>query len=338
MAESIGAIIEGPQENSGIQKWKEFLLKPENLATTLVLAAGLTSERRPNQSRLNQGLQASVGALGFRGALEADIRDQRLAEQQRREESQAQSAEQDIARRRVAAQETQAQAATQPRPLNPSEIEENQARAGLLNAQADALGREGPATDPVAMMLQQELERAANFGEQPDIAGAVQRGTQLQMLLRAQKEGRIRPDGTIDLTDEELALFPELQIETPETETQTPTSSATQPESRRGSGRMFPANLLAKNVNDTPEAKAIREMRKIPGFEELDDSAILDRVEQARELANDRNALRNQTDEQLRGLLEAFGRVLSPSEARNIWKARARRANPHGGITRVRGF
>ncbi|KKK90654.1 hypothetical protein LCGC14_2720860, partial [marine sediment metagenome] len=67
----VGQVIAGPPEDENVNKWKEFLTKPENLATALVLAAGVTSPKSRGQTDLNKALTSGVAALGFSGGLEA---------------------------------------------------------------------------------------------------------------------------------------------------------------------------------------------------------------------------------------------------------------------------
>lgn len=67
--------------------WLEWLKKPENLMTGIVLAAGLMQDKRPGQSNLDAFGQRALGALAFRGGLdlgvqEAGRRDRELASQQ----------------------------------------------------------------------------------------------------------------------------------------------------------------------------------------------------------------------------------------------------------------
>lgn len=65
-------------------KLRTFFTDPKNLATTLVLAAALTSPRRKGQTSINKTLQSGVGALAFRGGLDKELK-ARTAETETRE-------------------------------------------------------------------------------------------------------------------------------------------------------------------------------------------------------------------------------------------------------------
>lgn len=129
--------------------WVEWLKRPENLMTGLVLAAGLTQPRQRGEKPIGQLGRSAVAALGFRGGLEAGVqakgeRDQARADEQtvRREQARLGQERIDVEResQRIQQSEGAATRATQekiagtPRPNTPGEEE-------LLRQQAGYYGR-----------------------------------------------------------------------------------------------------------------------------------------------------------------------------------------------------
>jgi len=141
MAHEIGQEIAGDPMESRVSQFKEFLSRPENLATALVLAASLTGEKRQGQSGLNKALESGVGALGFRGGIEQGVTKQRRQVEQDTQAAAKQAGELALGGRQVGAAETRNKISreqlTTPRPLPASEI-------ALNEAQAAALGRTPP--------------------------------------------------------------------------------------------------------------------------------------------------------------------------------------------------
>lgn len=341
MANEIGdALAQGPQQGGGdnVSKWKDFLTRPENIATALVLAAGVTSERRPDQSRVNKALESGVGALGFRGGLESGIQDQRreTREEQRAAEAQAatiaaqraetgqrgQQVQQGRRRNEILSQQVEQQG--QARPLNPSERDQNLAQAELSRAQAGALDRQFEAQPFIQQELVRELQRASEFGEQPDVAGAIRRGMAIDFIMKKHQTGQVDANGMIKLTSEEAKRMQELTgMEIPE-EPEGGGGRGTRPQPRRGetpekdlrrTGRVISSLLMGEGGE---QLTAINTMKQVPGFDQLDDNTILDRVEQARQLAQEKEDLERLSVEQLEGTLETYERVMSPTEARNV--------------------
>lgn len=338
MPEGIGYDLQDmTPEEKNVFSWKEFLMRPENLATALVLATGVTSERRPNQSKLNKALEAGTGALGFRGGLEQNVRAQRKDQRTEAREAeaqaetiaaqQAQTRQGDIQvqnQRRAAdasmvSARAQAQNAATDASIAGSTMQENQARAGLYNAQARALGQETQLAQApyVAQAVAGELEQATLVGRPPDLAGAMRRGIQVQTIMDKYLKGEVGPDGRMIFTDEEAAL---MGISVEEQQPQTP--AAQKP---KGGGKTkdfrrtgHPIGMLVGDKDE--QTHAIMRMKQKPGFEEMDDTSILDRVEEARKLANDKEKLRELNGEALQTLLDNFSGVLSPSEQRNVRK------------------
>lgn len=341
MPEGIGYDIAGdPQEDANVVGWKDFLKRPENLATALVLAAMVTSPKQRGQSSLNKALVSGAGALGFRGALESGVADRRrqgTLDQQAAEAQAAeiaQGAEQNriaadqvgVQREGVAVQRTRAQterdALTTPPQLHPSQVSENNAQAAYLNALAQG-------QDPtkgqswVMLELQRELGRADQFGTEPDIGSAMLRGRKLDLMFRLMNEGRF---STEKMTPEEKAEAESLGVVLP---------GAVAPDhSGAGNGGGKPAPQASENFRQSGKFfdqlftgaegganLAVAEMRKDPTFAEMEDTVILDKVAQAREFANNKEALASASIEDLENLLMSFRRVMSSDEIKAIRKA-----------------
>jgi hypothetical protein len=341
MPEGIGYDIQ-EQKKDNVGQWKDFLMRPENLATALVLAAGITSERRPNQSKISKFLESSTGALGFRGGLEAGVEAQRATkrDEQRTVEKQAadivaqqQASAQggaQVRNQRIAAEAAQqnAGAAVQnagtQASLAPSTIEGNQAQAGLYDAQAGFLGAQTDALSGnvrpghyLQKALADELERAAKYGEQPDLPGAILRGKQLEFIMPRVLSGNLTADGKLDISNEELAALglPSLAEAPP---AKAPVKAPEQRKDFRRTGRLISSLLLSE---DAESLTAVNTLRRQPALEGLTDDAILDRVEQARILANSKEELLKQTAEELESLLTTYEKVMSGTEARNVRQA-----------------
>ena len=70
-------------------------------------------------------------------------------------------------------------------------------------------------------------------------------------------------------------------------------------------------------------------MKRVEGFAELDDATILDRVGEARDLAADKERLRDMQSASLLRLLEQFEGVMNSDEVTNVRSAiRDRRITP----------
>lgn len=153
-------------------EWLNWLKKPENLMTGIVLLAGLTQDRRPGQSKLDQLGQVGVGSLAFRGGLQSGIHQQQVEEQQRQQQTQVQNRQlgqgdtrNQIAREGVAAQSADAAAqrtsaeklATTPRPLTPEEAALTKAQTGYYDRMPrDPVGTQDPNArfkDPIEELI-----------------------------------------------------------------------------------------------------------------------------------------------------------------------------------------
>ena len=221
--DDVGAAITALPEEENVSKWREFLKRPENLATGLVLLAGITGPRGRGQSKLNKALTSGVGALGFRGGLEKGIEAQRadLREEGRTIESQ----DAEIAAQQAATQVAQGQlavgqgnlAANQQtvginqqladqagaaRPLPQSEIQLNQARADAFRRDPDAV----PNDFASLFERNKALFLENNLGAEPNMAELALQTTRELTIRRIAEEGRITAGG-LDVTPEEAAIL-----------------------------------------------------------------------------------------------------------------------------------
>jgi hypothetical protein len=80
--------------------WLEWLKKPENLTTGLVLAAGLMQDRRPGQSKLDALGQVGLGTLAFRGGLQQGVQQTQERQQEQASQQGYRKDQTDIARDR----------------------------------------------------------------------------------------------------------------------------------------------------------------------------------------------------------------------------------------------
>lgn len=219
MAHEVGQVLAGDELEQNAQTWRDFLLRPENLSTALVLAAGIASPRQRGQSKLSKGLQAGVGALGFRGGLEKGKREQKrtaaedtraaaesAAEITRGQEQSAQAREAN----RLSAEQIRQQG--EARPITESERKRNEAQASafkgsaaLDQARADLFGREVEQAGTFATLLTQALQNQAVTGTPVDLTALASQAASIDLIERFRKEGKILPSGEFDLTDEEQA-------------------------------------------------------------------------------------------------------------------------------------
>lgn len=200
--DEIGHAIAGDPVEQQANVFKDFLTKPENLVTALVLAAGLTSRRSPGQSRVNQALTAGVGALGFRGGLEKGVQDTRA--KRRKEEGEAAQGAADIAqgkeRNKIAADTNtiRREAITTPRPQTESQIASDQALAALRRAQAGNVGAPDPlAPVPTSFteLFQKNIALAREFllpGKEIDLSLISEQTLQEQKRLQLGEMGALR--------------------------------------------------------------------------------------------------------------------------------------------------
>lgn len=340
----IGDVINSKQDDGLVEGFKQFFARPENLATALVIATGLTGERRSGQSRVNKLFETGVAGLGFRGGLEQGVQQQRRQQEQDRQSAVRQAADistqnaqvrQGAQRNELQQQQleqdaqqfqTEQDRLSQPRPLNPSEIALNNAQAQHLTALASSKG----STSILPTLLEAELTRAQNFGTEPDLASVFGMAAKLDALIALNAEGRFDPiSGTVDIPPEMATQLQGLGLAIPQegttqTQEQPQAQQPTQKQSLRGAGNVT-AGRSSRGIpiaGDTQDAEreAVRLMRKQSEFRELDNNSILDRVEAARELANNRDALKKESIQQLRAMISTYSRVMSRDELSNVRK------------------
>lgn len=87
--------------------WLEWLKKPENLMTGIVLAAGLMQDRRPGQSRTDALGQRALGALAFRGGLDLGVKEQQRQEAEDRSRQGYRQGQIDVSKEHIATQRSE---------------------------------------------------------------------------------------------------------------------------------------------------------------------------------------------------------------------------------------
>ncbi len=334
MAHEVGQVIAGPPEDENVNKWKEFLKRPENLATALVLATAVTSPKSRGQTDLNKVLASGTAALGFRGGLEAGVAGQRAGK--REEARTVQEQEADIAaqaaataqgKRRNEISQQQVTQQGQARPLAPSDIALNQAQAGLATAQAGALG----AASELSLSFPQLLATNLQAAREASVDGTVDENAIALQTLRQQEFNKLAEMGALTSqtdpdTGEEIlgidtAMIPPDRLA--EFERLLPQPS---PEDTTGVGDDAATTVIKDSLRvsgrlkATPAAQAatIRILRKNGELDELSDERLLDRVEEVRKLAQDQDGLKSASIESLEDMLTVFEKVLSRQEARDV--------------------
>ena len=273
MTDEVGKVIQGTEQETNAQTWREFFLRPENLSTALVLVAGLASPRDRGQSKLGKGLQAGVGALAFRGGIEKNLASQRrqtdLDEIAAAESAATITAGQERTgalkeANRISSRQVEQQG--QPRPLNPSEKERNLAQAGqaegaaaLSNAQARALSVQ---TEQESSTFQRlflaEQERVAIGGGEIDISKIAAKAAQLDIVENLFSQGKISPGGLVTLTPEDVTALAAVGINVPDIDVATGDDDGViTPEPKAGAATDFEAIQA--------EIKAGRERQARPG-------------------------------------------------------------------------
>jgi len=319
--ENVGRVIAGPPEDENVNKWKEFLTKPENLATALVLVAGITGPKREGQTDLNKALVSGVGALGFRGGLEKGVDAQRAGKREEGRTVQAQDAEiaagqavtsQGARRNEILGQRVEQEG--QPRPQSPSDIALTQAQTGLANAQTDALGVPTPPPTLEGIFTQRMTEALA-INPDANTQEIFKKAQEEFTLIELARQG-VGPGNTVDLTEEQMKILgiPIPDVADPDAADPDASKPASKRDKRR-TGNVVPASLLEA---EGEQSFSVNRQRRVPGFENLDDATILDRVEEARELASDKAQLRALSQERLISLLEDFSGMLSGDEKVNV--------------------
>lgn len=131
-----------------IPAWTDWLKKPENLMTGIVLLAGLAQPRREGQNVAGQIGERALGALAFRGGLDQGMRKQsmqerELASQEQYTQSRIQQGAQGLDLQREGLRQ-QERLAGQARPLTPEEAEAQRAGAQESRSRASLYDRTDP--------------------------------------------------------------------------------------------------------------------------------------------------------------------------------------------------
>jgi len=364
--QGIGEAIAGPEQDPNVAGWREFLKKPENLSTALVLLAGITSPKSRGQTNLNKALVSGVGALGFRGGLEKGVagqraetrKEQRTIDQQQAELAAGQAvtsqgAERNrIAGRQVDVQQQLATQAGQPRPLNPSERTRNLSQAELARAQAAAI-----ASTEAALSFE------TIFGENLALAKELSRDGTIDMnaiaaqTLQQVDMNKLAAMGALVVqhdTDPDSPTFGEETISF-DTEKIPPErlgefrhlipDPEAAPDGTIPKGDELPATQeIAKTLrvsgrfNNTAAGQetTVHVMRAQGDFEELSDDEILDVLAKVRGQIQDRETLKAMEVEQLEELLTVYGRVLTIKEKSNIRRAlKAKTGTTFSAVDRI---
>lgn len=345
--DDVGAELLGPPaENDNVAGWKEFLKRPENLATALVLLAGITGPRGQGQTKLNKTLQSGVGALGFRGGLDKGIEADRAASREEGRTIEAQDAE--IAAQQAATAVSEgnlavnqgtldinqqlADQAGQARPLAPSAIALNQARS-------DALGRDPNAVpDDFNSLFSRNIELFLNSNpnEQPPMAQIAVDTTKQLLFAKLGEEGRISAAG-IDATPEEAAILGIPIPDLDDDDDDTTTTAAVKLPDLAVSGR--DVGFFDEHLGKVATAKMLRDQGDLG---EQSDKEILDTLAEIRKLAQSEEELQRLPVKRLREILEIYATVMSPSEARRVRRVILEKSNivqPRGQrITNRRSF
>lgn len=139
--------------------WMEWLKKPENLMTGIVLLAGLTQPRREGQNVAGQVGERLLGAMAFRGGLNESMRKQDIEERRLRGDEEFQQGRLQQGQRGLDLQQQQIQQQgslareqmthaeklhTTPRPLTPEEAAYQRANARESNSRASLYDRTDP--------------------------------------------------------------------------------------------------------------------------------------------------------------------------------------------------
>ena len=175
-------------------KLRTFFTDPKNLATTLVLAAAMTSPRRKGQSSLNKGLQSGVQSLAFRGGLDKELKARAAETATRESEIEARSRAAATAEAQVdatvlsSAQRTQQSALTRQANVKiaqtDQELKEQEFRQRTFDAALKA------AFDQIGVAQQ---AHANGLGPQPDINAMLAPAFALGAALDALPEGLSLP-------------------------------------------------------------------------------------------------------------------------------------------------
>ncbi len=311
----------------------DFLSRPENLATALVLAAALTSQRKPGQSRLNQGLTAGVGALAFRGGLEKGVQGQRstLREEERTAaesaadiaQGEAQTAS-DRERNRIAEA-----GLTSPRPLTESESALNTATASLRDAQAANVGiTPKPLVVPetFATLFQKNIATAQEqlLPNQVLNQSKIAQETEKQLALIAVFSRPRLPNGDFDATAEEVASLG-IILSDPADTPDVPLTPDKKEEDLSLMGGLI--RSITPQTEPLVRAETLRIARRQGVFEGVADKEVFATIARVRATAQDPKQLEALPAEELNDMMEIYRDILSTKELRNLRTA-IRRKGP----------
>lgn len=218
MVDEVGQIInstEDPTEER-VDRWKEFLTRPENLATSLTLIAGLAQGRREGESTLGAVSRVGLGAAAARGGIERSVQEQRrqkgaeelAGREQGRKERQT-GAQIDTAREanRISREGLDIQRESQAgqEALRAAQAEQASGRAVANRAQASLFERTDPnirsgstakppiTGDPVTdLFLEQAFENQA-VGEPIDLNAIIAQSERFKLLRAGAESGKVRP-------------------------------------------------------------------------------------------------------------------------------------------------
>lgn len=339
--DDVGAAITALPEEENVSKWREFLKRPENLATGLVLLAGITGPRGRDQSKLNKALTSGVGALGFRGGLEKGIEAHRSDLREEGRTIEAQDA--DIAAQQAATQVNQGNLAVNQgtlavnqqtaginqqlanqagvaRPLPQSEIALNQARADAFSRDPDAVPND------FASLFERNKAMFAetNLGQEIPLAELALQTTRELVIRRIAEEGRITAAG-LDVTPEEAAI---LGIELPEVEagdTDADGNVVKTPSELDIQNKAIGDSLRIGGQFGRPsihgQRATITMLRKDGDFSQLEDEQLLDSLAEVRALLRDEGRLQTTSIEELKDIRSTYFRGLSGREKRLLTHA-----------------
>lgn len=332
MAHDIGETLAGAPVDDKPNGALEFLKKPENLATALVLAAALTSQRKQGQSRLNQGLTAGVGALAFRGGLEKGVQGQRAT--LREEERTAAESAADITqgeeqtaimreRNRIAEEQL-----TTPRPLTESESALNTATAGLRDAEAANVGVLPkpvvvPETFSTLFAKNIALAQETLLPSQTLNTAKIAEETEKQLALIAVFSRPRLENGDFDATEAEMIALGITLLEPTEASMDT---GATKPKAKASAKEDL--SLMGGTIRSlTPHtepfvrAETLRIARREGVFEGVSDKDVFETIATIRAMAQDPKQLEAMDAQRLQDMMDVYRDLLAPKELRNLHTA-----------------
>lgn len=337
--DEIGHAIAGDPQEQKANVFKDFLTKPENLATALVLAAGFTSRRGPGQSKLNKALTSGVGALGFRGGLEKGVagsRAQLLKDEDEAAESAAKISQ--GKRKNEIATETnrlRGEALITPTPQTESQIASDEALAALNNARAGNIGKAQPlklTPTSFAELFQKNIALAREFllpGQQMDLGLITKQTLDEQERLQLGEMGALRFENGVsgfdpdrvpqdrrkdfpNFFDSDGNPFGDVGIPTPKV---TPTTSAKEPPSLQSELLQEAIGVGNRAFNIPSNVSRLRKAR--PEFEGQDEQTIAnilaDVVEQIRAGGFDKASV-----EDIQAIIDQYGPGLPVKDMRKL--------------------